>query len=119
MLSICLLLAVSSTMAGAEYDKGSHKEMPKNVTIGGPALGGMCPVCVYKGKATMGNHHFVTKYKGDVYFFKGIDQQKAFVNDPEKYLADIQTKYDALTSKGSAKKEEMKGSESHQKKGSY
>ncbi len=60
------------------------------------AIDGFCPVCVLSGKKNKGNDHFVTEYKGKVYKFAGMKQQKEFLEDPEKYVADLDAKYKAL-----------------------
>ncbi|MBI3601341.1 MAG: hypothetical protein HY209_00360 [Candidatus Omnitrophica bacterium] len=60
------------------------------------AIDGFCPVCVLSGKKNKGNDHFVTEYNGKIYKFAGMKQQKEFLEDPEKYVADLDAKYKAL-----------------------
>ncbi len=60
------------------------------------AIDGFCPVCVLSGKKNKGNDHFVTEYKGKIYKFAGMKQQKEFLEDPEKYVADLDAKYKVL-----------------------
>jgi len=60
------------------------------------AIDGFCPVCVLSGVKAKGSDHFVTEYKGKVYKFAGMKQQKEFLEDPEKYAADLDAKYKAL-----------------------
>jgi len=73
----------------AVIDDQGQKSMPV-------AIDGFCPVCVLSGVKAKGNDHFVTEYKGKVYKFAGMKQQKEFLEDPEKYAADLDAKYKAL-----------------------
>ncbi|MDE2026963.1 MAG: hypothetical protein KGJ11_00300 [Candidatus Omnitrophica bacterium] len=60
------------------------------------AIGGFCPVCVLDGVKTKGNDHFVTEYKGKIYKFAGFGPQKEFMEDPEKYVNDLDAKFQQL-----------------------
>lgn len=60
------------------------------------AIDGFCPVCILSGKKNKGNDHFITEYKGKIYKFAGMAQQKEFLEDPEKYVTDLDAKYKAL-----------------------
>ncbi len=68
------------------------------------AIHGFCPVCVINGMKVKGKDNFVTEYKGKVYKFAGIDQQKMFLADPEKYITDLDAKFNALKDDGMMKK---------------
>lgn len=70
------------------------------------AIHGYCPVCVINGMKVKGKDHFTTEYKGKVYKFASIDQQKMFLADPEKYVADLDAKFNALKDHGMMKKED-------------
>ncbi len=69
------------------------------------AIHGFCPVCVINGMKVKGKDNFTTEYKGKVYKFAGIDQQKMFLADPEKYVADLDAKFNALKDEGMMKKD--------------
>ena len=77
------------------------------------AMNGYCPVCITKGKYVQGTSKFSTAYKGKIYHFPGFKQQKAFINDPENYLQNVEEKYKKL--KGQAA---HKGSDKGSSKGS-
>ena len=57
------------------------------------AISGYCPVCLMHGKLNKGMDNFTTEYKGKVYKFTGIDMQKMFLKNPEKYTKDLDMKY--------------------------
>jgi len=60
------------------------------------AIDGFCPVCVLSGEKVKGNDHFITEYKGKIYKFVGMTQQKEFLEDPEKYATDLDAKFQQL-----------------------
>lgn len=93
-LSFCL---ISSSYA-AEGSRGKA------------AIDGYCPVCITKGMYGKGNSNFATEYKGRVYYFAGLDQQRIFINDPEIYTANLEKKYDHL---------KMKAEVTHKEEGSH
>lgn len=72
-------------------------------------INGFCPICIFKGKYMAGNDNFITTYKGKRYKFVGIDQQKKFIDDPEKYVAGLEQKYKELKD-AAMSGQEMKGS---------
>ncbi len=94
-------------MAKAEGVEGSHGMMMDDKDHGAAevAIHGFCPVCVINGTKVKGKDHFITEYKGKVYKFAGIDQQKMFLADPEKYVADLDAKFDTLKDEGMMKKD--------------
>jgi len=94
----------------AEDMEGSHGMMAdqKQAAVG---IDGFCPVCVIKGKMMKGNDHFVTEYKGVVYKFPSMAQQKMFLDNPEEYTTNLQAKYEMLKSNGAdTNKKMMEGS---------
>lgn len=60
------------------------------------AISGYCPVCLVHGKLNKGSDNFTTEYKGKVYKFTGIDMQKMFLKNPDKYTKDLDMKYKKL-----------------------
>jgi len=74
---------------GVADDKGQESMTPV-------AIDGFCPVCVLSGVKNKGNDHFVTEYKGKIYKFAGMVQQKEFLEDPEKYVTDLDAKFQQL-----------------------
>ena len=83
--------------------EGSHGMMENKESV---AIKGFCPVCVINGMKVKGSDHFVTEYKGKVYQFASIDQQKMFLENPEKYAADLDAKFNALKDDGMMKKDD-------------
>lgn len=84
--------------------KGSGVSMGSENSHGGYALDGYCPVAIHKGMYLKGNDHFVTEYNGKVYKFVKFEAQKAFLENPEIFLKDVDKKYKQLKmSKGAAK----------------
>jgi len=73
---------------GVVDDKGQE-----SMTV---AIDGFCPVCILSGVKTKGNDHFITEYKGKIYKFAGMAQQKEFLEDPEKYVTDLDAKFQQL-----------------------
>jgi YHS domain-containing protein len=69
------------------------------------AIHGFCPVCVLDGEKVKGKDEFTTEYKGKVYEFADFNAQKKFINDPEKYVANLDAKFNALKDGGMMKKE--------------
>ena len=63
------------------------------------AIDGFCPVCVASEMYVKGSSNFSTEYKGQVYYFPGIEQQKMFLENPEKFTQDIVKKYLKLKEK--------------------
>ena len=63
------------------------------------AISGYCPVCVVHGMMNKGSDHFVTEYKGKVYKFPAMEQQKAFLENPEEYTKDLDMKFKQLSGK--------------------
>ena len=118
-----LLTAVTATVAltfsphavKAESMEGGHGMMMDEKDHGASetAIHGYCPVCVINGMKVKGKDHFTTEYKGKVYKFAGIDQQKMFLNDPEKYVADLDAKFNALKDEGMKKDSKMMEEGSH------
>lgn len=78
-----------TTIEGSHME-GSHAKV---------AIDGHCPVCIIGGKVVDGNKNFATEYKGKVYNFVRFEQQKMFINDPEKYIANLEKKYQDLKTK--------------------
>ena len=105
LLILVIVFTCSNVFAYVGYRGRTRKPMArkKSVEIAKPkvALEGACAVCVYSGKMMKGNDNFVTMYKGKLYKFPGMKQQKAFLNNPEKYVAGIEGKYKKLKKKGS------------------
>jgi len=64
------------------------------------AIQGFCPVCVINGMKVKGKDNFTTEYNGKVYKFAGFDQQKEFINDPEKYVAGLDAKFNSINDNG-------------------
>ena len=60
------------------------------------AISGFCPVCVFSGVKSKGNDHFITEYKDKIYKFADMDKQKEFLEDPEKYTADLDAKFQQI-----------------------
>jgi len=100
-------LTFSSHSVRAEGAEGSHGMMmdEKAEKASGTAIHGYCPVCVINGMKVKGKDNFTTEYKGKVYKFASIDQQKMFLADPEKYVADLEAKFHALKDDGMMKKD--------------
>jgi YHS domain-containing protein len=98
-------LSFSPQAVKAEGVEGSHGMMADQKQTG-VGIDGFCPVCVIKGKMMKGSDNFVTEYKGVIYKFPSMAQQKMFLDNPEEYTANLQAKYEALKSKdaGSDKK---------------
>lgn len=86
---------ISSFAAEGSHMEGSHMD----VAQADVAIDGHCPVCIIGGKVVGGNKNFATEYKGKAYYFVGFDQQKMFINDPEKYIANLEEKYQDLKTK--------------------
>jgi len=115
LFSAVLFLPVKAMASG--YDTGitkgsgsmtddGHAHMDE---MGEYALNSYCPVAIHKGMFLKGNHHYVTEYKGKVYKFVKFEAQKAFLENPEVFLQNVEQKYQDL-------KEQSMGS--HTKKGS-
>ncbi len=100
-------LTFSPHAVKAESMEGGHGMMMDEKDHGASetAIHGYCPVCVINGMKVKGKDHFTTEYKGKVYKFAGIDQQKMFLEDPEKYVADLDTKFDTLKDESMMKKD--------------
>ncbi len=96
MFGLTVLTPFVST-AGAQM-KGMESAQPAPV-----AIKGFCPVCIINNMYMEGNDNFVTVYKGKTYKFVGFDQQKMFLNDPEKFLKGLEAKYEALSQKNEKK----------------
>ncbi len=87
------LFTLTPNIVMAEKMEGSHGMMEQDKSV---AIKGFCPVCVINGMKVKGSDHFVTEYKGKVYKFPSIEQQKMFLADPEKYVQDLDAKFNAL-----------------------
>ncbi len=110
---IALVFVLSLGFISSSYAaEGSHMEG----SHGKVAIDGHCPVCIIGGKVVDGNKNFATEYKGKVYYFVGFDQQKMFINDPEKYIANLEKKYQDLKTKGEGS---HKAGGSHMQEGSH
>ena len=109
-------LLMAAEHGGTTMMEGSHMEEKGDV-----AIKGYCPVCVINmGVKVKGSDHFVTEYKGKVYKFVSIDQQKMFLADPEKYVKDLDAKFMAIKDDGMMKKDgKMMMDESHMEEGSH
>ena len=70
-------------------DQGMMKDSMKVQT----AIDGYCPVCVIHGMMNKGTEDYVTVYNGKKYLFAGMEQQKAFLENPEEYTKDLEMKY--------------------------
>lgn len=125
-LFVALVFALSSGVVSSFAAEGSHMDMDgshmegshMDKDMGNVAIGGHCPVCIMHGQDAMGNPHFATEYKGKIYYFVGFDQQKEFLNNPEKYIQGLEKKYKEVEEKmgkGMNKEEEME----HMPEGSH
>ncbi len=104
VLLVAFVFALSFGVISSSYAaEGSHGMMENKESV---AIKGFCPVCVINGMKVKGSDHFVTEYKGKVYQFASIDQQKMFLEDPEKYVADLDAKFNALKDDGMMKKDD-------------
>lgn len=107
------VLSFTSSAVRAEKMEGSHGKMEgshgmmEDQGSTKVAIHGFCPVCVIHGKMMKGSDNFVTEYKGVVYKFPSIDQQKMFLDNPEKYVADLDAKFQALKKEGMKKDGKM------------
>ncbi len=63
------------------------------------AIEGYCPVCLIHGMMNKGSDNFTTEYKGKVYKFPAMEQQKAFLMDPEQYTKDLDMKFKQMATK--------------------
>ena len=118
-LFVALIFALSFGVVSSFAVEDSHgMMMEKNESV---AIKGYCPVCVINmGTKVKGSDHFVTEYKGKVYKFVSIDQQKMFLADPEKYVTNLDAKFNALKDDGTMKKDgKMMMDESHMEEGSH
>ena len=99
------VLSFTPNMARAEKMEGSHGMMMEEEGQGSSkvAIHGFCPVCVINGMKVKGSDNFTTEYKGKVYKFPSIEQQRIFLADPEKYVADLDAKFMALKEKSNEK----------------
>lgn len=97
VIAIAVLTLLPHTVR-AENMEGSKGMMMDDKSHGASevAIHGFCPVCVLEGEKVRGNDHFITEYKGKVYKFAGFDQQKMFLDNPEKYTEDLDAKFNAL-----------------------
>jgi len=92
-------------------EEGKQKQMkgsPSKKDDTETALSGYCPVCLLDDALVEGKSNFVTEYKGKVYRFAGFEQQKKFLDDPEKYIQGAKKKLNELINK--VKKGTYKGS---------
>lgn len=95
---VCVLslsLAANSFASEGNQMKGSSMSDEK----ASDAIDGFCPVCIASEMYVKGNSNFSTEYKGKVYYFPGIEQQKMFLENPEKFTQDIVKKYLELKEK--------------------
>ena len=102
-LFVALIFALSFGVVSSFAAEGSHMEMDgshMDKGMGNVAIGGHCPICIMHGEDVMGNPHFVTEYKGKVYYFVGFDQQKEFLMNPEKYVQGLEKKYKEVEGMG-------------------
>lgn len=115
-----VLIHPSNSMASG-YDKGSggieegqHSEMKGSLGTEGKAnvaISGYCPVCLINGgKVVKGNNNFVTEYDGKVYKFLGFEQQKMFFENPEKYIQNLESKFNEMKNSKDGKGSGQKGS---------
>jgi YHS domain-containing protein len=105
MASAALTFSPHTVMAVGMEDSQGMMMDDKGHGMTETAIHGFCPVCVINGMKMKGKDNFTTEYNGKVYKFVGIDQQKMFINDPEKYVADLDTKFNALKDEGMMKKD--------------
>ncbi len=105
LLNLSSGAVLAETMEGSHgMMEGSHGKMEENSSV---AIKGFCPVCVMNGMKVKGSDHFVTEYNGKIYKFPSIEQQKMFLDDPEKYVQDLEAKFDALKDDESNKDKKM------------
>ena len=96
---------VTGAMTLSSYSvmaQGMMEDQPAATEV---AIKGFCPVCVLNGMKVQGKDNFTSEYKGKIYKFPALAQQKLFVNDPDKYVADLDAKFAALKDDGMMKKE--------------
>ena len=77
------------------------------------AIHGFCPVCVINGMKVKGKDTITAEFNGKIYYFAGEDQKKMFLADPEKYVTDLDAKFNALKDDGMMKKDENSIEGSH------
>lgn len=102
MMLVGVVVAGGLRLASASECDCKRMKMKKHMMakgMNGAAIDGFCPVCIHKGMMAEGSPKFATEYKGKVYYFASFKSQKAFINDPEKYIADLEKRYEALKSK--------------------
>ncbi|MDE2026975.1 MAG: hypothetical protein KGJ11_00360 [Candidatus Omnitrophica bacterium] len=108
LLTAVMAIAVLTFSPQAVRAQGVEDSQDK-INNGSPeateAINGFCPVCLINGKKVKGKDNFTTEYKGKVYKFAGFDQQKMFLADPDKYVTDLDAKFNALNDDGIIKKD--------------
>lgn len=68
-------------------DRGKALESPRARKLGGPAIGGFCPVSYFRdGKAALGKEEFKLTHLGETYYFADEDARSLFEKDPERYV---------------------------------
>lgn len=100
--AVFTMLPLKAMASGYDSDmegKRSGTMMDNKNMHGQYALDGYCPVAIHKGMYLKGNDRFVTEYKGKVYKFVKFEAQKAFLENPEMFLQDVEKKYHQLKMK--------------------
>ena len=97
-LVVCGMVAAAPVASYADMENqaammGNMQEDSKAQT----AISGFCPVCVIHGMAMKGSNNFVTEYKGKVYKFVGLKEQKMFIENPEAYIKGLEAKFQELS----------------------
>jgi YHS domain-containing protein len=60
------------------------------------AIDGYCAVCLMNGKKVKGSDEHSALYKGKKYMFDSAEDRKTFIEDPEKYTQDLDSKYSRM-----------------------
>lgn len=108
VMVLALMCAVPAVSRAADMMDDHEKMMKKDDSMMGDmkndskaevAISGFCPVCVIHGMMNKGSDNFTTEYNGKVYKFPGIEEQKAFVNNPEEFTKDVEMKFKEMGGK--------------------